>query len=81
LRTGIVLRKELHWLWDRYKISINPTTWKVHLSEEGHKYIDFLKYHDIKISDDIILLLEKKANIELLKQSYFFSEIRKKNEV
>jgi hypothetical protein len=82
LKTGIILRKELHCLWDRYKLSINPHTWKVHLSEEGRFYKDFLKYHDIKISDDIILLLEKKANIELLKQHHeIFLEYEKKRSI
>jgi putative restriction endonuclease len=34
LKTGILLRKKLHWLWDRYDISIDPQTWIVHLSKK-----------------------------------------------
>jgi hypothetical protein len=47
LKTGIEIRKELHCLLDRYNISIDPDIWKVHLDEEGHKHIYFIKYHNI----------------------------------
>jgi hypothetical protein len=35
LSTGILLIKDIRWLWDRFHISINPQTWIVALSEQG----------------------------------------------
>jgi hypothetical protein len=70
LNTGILLKKDVHFLWDKYDFSIDPKTWIIHLSKEGRKYnTDYLKYHKLKLSNDNINLL-KAANIELLIQHH-----------
>jgi hypothetical protein len=69
LETGILLRKELHWLWDRYEISINPQTWIIHLSKKLQDDEDYSKYHMFKLLDETIRLL-KVADFELLKQHH-----------
>jgi hypothetical protein len=68
LETGILLKKYLHFLWDKYHFSIDPETWILHLSEEARKYnTEYLKYHNSKLSNNKIDLL-KFANVELLIQ-------------
>jgi hypothetical protein len=69
LKTGFLLRKEIHWLWDRYEISINPQNWIVYLNKKLQNDEDYSKYHMLKLSNETIKLL-KIADFELLKQHY-----------
>jgi hypothetical protein len=69
LSTGILLIKDIHWLWDRFHISINPQTWIVALSEQGSLVNRYSEYNDFELTDETINLL-KKANIEILNQHY-----------
>jgi hypothetical protein len=78
LETGILLKKELNGLWDTHDISIDPTTWTVHLSEELSKYDDYLKYNNFELPSENIKLL-KAARIDLLRQHHDdFKEFEKK---
>lgn len=69
LETGILLRKELHYLWDKYDLSIDPHSWTVHLSKDFQADDDYSKYHLQPLSNETILLLQS-ANFHLLVQHY-----------
>jgi hypothetical protein len=69
LKTGFLLRKEFHFLWDKYNISIDPQTWIVYLSKSFPDDENYSKYHIFKLPDEIIKLL-KVADFKLLKQYY-----------
>jgi hypothetical protein len=80
LGTGILLEKHIHWLWDKYDLSIDPETWIIHLSIEASiNSVAYKKYHQTKVSNNVIRLLEENAEIELLKMHHDkFLEMEKK---
>jgi hypothetical protein len=69
LSTGFPLRKDLHWLWDRFHVSINPEICTVSLSEEASNFSDYSQYNNFKLLDETVRLL-KGADIQILKQHY-----------
>jgi hypothetical protein len=69
LSTGFPLRKDIHCLWDRFHVSINPEIWTVLLSEQAFNFSNCSEYNNFKLLDETIILL-KKADIQILKQHY-----------
>jgi hypothetical protein len=69
LSTGFLLTKDLHWLWDRFHISINPKIWTVVFSEQASISNYYSEYNNFKLPDKVVTLL-KEADIQVLKQHY-----------
>jgi hypothetical protein len=69
LSTGFPLRRDIHWLWDRFHVSINPKTWTILLSEHSSNFGDYSKYNNFELLGETVRLL-KIADIQILRQHH-----------
>lgn len=66
LSNGLLLRRDLHTLFDRHLLRINPENWEVEIAPQLHKYESYQKLHLKQASVDKI----KAPNKDLLAEHF-----------
>ncbi|RIX27843.1 HNH endonuclease [Amnibacterium setariae] len=66
LRSGLLLRRDLHSLFDRFLISIDPTSWHIRVAPGLHSYPGLAALHD----EPVRLLPERRPDAETVARHF-----------